>query len=44
MKELHRILKSQDILLLTTPYIGNNPLRISSSERSYNRERLERLV
>jgi len=44
MEELHKILKPQGIVIITTPYIGNNPLKVYSSERNYNRQRLEKLV
>ena len=45
MKELHRILSSKGILILTTPYIGNNAFKIwQNFERLYNRERLNRLI
>jgi SAM-dependent methyltransferase len=44
MKELVRILKHGGILILTTPYIGGEPLRISSFERRYNRQRLGKLT
>ena len=44
MKELYRILKPQGIIIITTPYIGSNPLRVYPFERYYNRQRLEKLV
>ena len=44
MTELCRILKSDGLLLFSTPYIGKNPLRVNSFERNYNRHRLEELV
>ena len=48
MRELYRILKSGGKLLLTTPYIGEGPLRIVSrpgeAERRYNVKRLQRLI
>jgi len=44
MKELYRMLKPGGIILLTTPYIGNEPLRVSSFERNYNRKRLTELT
>jgi len=43
MKELHRILKPKGIII-TTPYIGNNPFRVTLTERHYNSMRLQRLV
>ncbi len=43
MKELYRILKPRGIII-TTPYIGNCPLRVSSFGRDYNRQRLQKLV
>jgi len=44
MKELVRILKHEGILILTTPYIGGEPLRVTSFERTYNRQRLDELT
>jgi SAM-dependent methyltransferase len=44
MNELTRILKPQGIIILTTPYIGKAPLRVTSFERIYNRERLSELT
>ena len=44
MKELVRILKHEVILILTTPYIGGEPLRVTSFERVYNRQRLGELT
>jgi SAM-dependent methyltransferase len=44
MKELVRILKHEGILILTTPYIGGEPLRVTSFERVYNRQRLGELT
>jgi len=44
MNELTRILKPQGIIILTTPYIGKVPLRVTSFERIYNRERLSELT
>lgn len=44
MAELRRILKSGGTLLLTTPYIGKGPIRITSTERQYDRDRLNMLV
>jgi SAM-dependent methyltransferase len=43
MKELYRILKPRGIII-TTPYIGNCPLRVDSFERNYNRQRLQKLI
>ena len=44
MKELVRILKHEGILILTTPYIGGGPLRVTSFERIYDRQRLGELT
>lgn len=44
MKELYRILKPEGIIIITTPYIGNNPFRINSFERNYNREKILNLI
>jgi SAM-dependent methyltransferase len=44
MREFYRMLKPGGIIILTTPYIGNEPLRVSPSERNYNRKRLTELV
>ncbi|WP_455277748.1 class I SAM-dependent methyltransferase [[Eubacterium] cellulosolvens] len=44
MKEFYRILKPMGIIIITTPYIGNNPLEVNSFERHYNRQRLDFLV
>ncbi len=44
MAELHRILKPNGILIMSTPYIGDNPFRLYSFERNYNRERLTKLL
>jgi hypothetical protein len=44
MKELYRILKSQGIIIVTTPYIGNCPFKVSSFERNYNRQKLKKLI
>jgi SAM-dependent methyltransferase len=44
MKELVRILKHEGILILTTPYIAGEPLRVISLERVYNRQRLGELM
>jgi len=44
MKELARLLKPDGIIIVTTPYIGTEPFRITSFERNYNREALERLI
>jgi len=44
MNELARILKNQGIIILTTPYIGRAPLRVTSFERNYNRKRLSELT
>jgi SAM-dependent methyltransferase len=44
MKELVRILKHEGILILTTPYIGGEPLRVTSFERTYDRQRLGELT
>ncbi len=44
MRELQRIMKPNGLLILTTPYIGRQPLRISKFERNYNRERLMGLI
>lgn len=44
MKELHRILKPDGILIMSTPYIGNSLFRVDSFQRNYNRERLAKLV
>ncbi len=47
MKELFRILKPGGILILTTPYIGGGPFKISLSpppEREYDNRRLKKLI
>jgi len=44
MKELYRILRPKGIMILTTPYIGSCPFRVSSFERNYNRQRLQKLL
>jgi len=44
MNELRRILKPNGIIIITTPYIGNEPLKVYPQERHYNRQRLEKLV
>jgi SAM-dependent methyltransferase len=44
MKELVRILKHEGVLILTTPYIGGEPLRVTSFERIYDRQRLSELT
>jgi len=44
LKELHRILKPGGYLLLTTPFIGNQPPRITEFERNYNIQRLMELT
>ena len=44
MKEFYRLLKPGGIILITTPYVGDEPFRISSFERNYNRERLTELI
>lgn len=45
LKELKRILNPHGVIAITTPYIGDNPLRISANfERRYNKERLEKLI
>ena len=38
--ELHRMLKPDGILILTTPFVGSNLFKTLPSERQYNRERL----
>lgn len=42
--ELYRILRPGGVVIVTTPYIGNEPFRLEPGERNYNRERLTRLV
>jgi SAM-dependent methyltransferase len=42
--ELHRILKPQGILILTTPFVGGNLFKTLPFERQYNRERLTLLL
>jgi SAM-dependent methyltransferase len=42
IKELYRILRPKGIMILTTPYIGSCPFRVSSFERNYNRQRLQK--
>jgi SAM-dependent methyltransferase len=48
MREMWRILKPRGTILVTTPYIGDNPFKLNASgrviERNYNRQRLERIV
>jgi len=45
LKELKRILKPHGVIALTTPYLGDTPLRISGNfERRYNKQRLEKLM
>jgi len=44
MKELYRILRPKGIMILTTPYIGSCSFRVSSFERNYNRQRLQKLL
>ena len=44
MAELHRILKPAGLLLMSTPYIGTNPLKVDFFERNYNRTRLNKLI
>lgn len=44
LKELYRILKPGGYLLLTTPFIGNQPFRITGFERNYNIQRLMELT
>lgn len=44
MKELFRILKPGGLLIMTTPYIGKGPFRLSEFERNYDRERLKKLI
>ena len=44
MNELKRILKDQGIIILTTPYIGDGPLRVDFFERKYNAQRLCKLT
>jgi len=44
VKELVRILKHEGVLILTTPYIGGEPLRVTPFERIYDRQRLSELT
>lgn len=44
IKELHRILKPSGYLIMTTPFIGDQPFRITNFERNYNRHRLMELT
>ena len=44
MAELYRVLKPNGVLLMSTPYIGKNQLKVDSFERNYNRDRLNELV
>jgi SAM-dependent methyltransferase len=44
MAELYRVLKPNGVLLMSTPYIGKNELKVDSFERNYNRDRLNELV
>jgi len=44
MTELKRILKHRGIIILTTPYIGGGPLRVTTFERQYDRQRLRELA
>jgi len=43
LEELKRILKPQGIIIITTPYVRDNPLKIDRFERYY-RQRLKELI
>ncbi|MEM1510031.1 MAG: class I SAM-dependent methyltransferase [Thermofilaceae archaeon] len=43
MRELHRVMKPNGLLILTTLYTGQT-LRITEFERNYNRQRLTKLI